>query len=288
MKISEAVKHFQLYLTYSDKSEATIEGYTKDLRYFQQYLEKQDPPIHLLKQCTLQHIEDFLIYRKKSGLSAATRSRNLNTIRSFYKFCKKKKYIKFNITEELEPIKLPQKEREYLSPLEQEQLYNAIRHPLIKVVVFTLCHTGMRVSECTNLKVRDVDFKMRLIKVVEGKGKKDRYIPMNDKLYDVLSTYMNGDRRKVGLVSEYVFATKKTGKLSPTYINQILRESTKKLRWTKRVSAHILRHTFASTLLATGANIVDIQQLLGHTDIKTTALYVHINLQRLTTVVNQL
>lgn len=287
MKLVDAIERFKIYLLQTDKSTETITGYDKDLRSLYLYLEQTFNSTVYLEEIYQEDLEGFLLYRKKCGLSTSTRARNLHSIKSFYRFCYKKKYITHNIAYDLEPVKIAQKERTYLSKIEQRQIVNAIHHPVIKVVAFTLLHTGMRISECTNLLISDVSFKHRQIMIREGKGKKDRIIPLSRDLYIVLNRYITSTRKTLPN-SNYFFATQKTGRISAQYVNRVLKDAALHLKWEKNISAHILRHSFASSLLAKGANIVDIQRLLGHSDLKTTSRYVHVTLKQLNRTVNLL
>ncbi|HJA41434.1 MAG TPA: tyrosine-type recombinase/integrase [Firmicutes bacterium] len=287
MQFIDAVEKFKLYLMQTDKSKETMSGYEKDLKNLHMFLEKTLNCTVYLEEILTEDLEAYILYRKECGLSTSTRARNLHSIKSFYRFCHKKKYIPQNIAYDLEPIKVNRKEREYLSTNEQIQLLKTIRYPIIQIIAFTLLHTGLRISECVNLKTYDVSFKHRQIKVREGKGNKDRIIPMSRDLYQELKQYASTERKCIQ-ESDYFFATQKTGRVSTQYVNRVLKETAKELKWEKTISAHILRHTFASTLLAKGANIVEIQRLLGHSDLKTTSCYVHTTMKQLNRTVNLL
>ncbi|SKC57252.1 Site-specific recombinase XerD [Maledivibacter halophilus] len=88
--------------------------------------------------------------------------------------------------------------------------------------------------------------------------------------------------------SDNFFATKKTGSLSAAYVNRVLNDTTKKLRWNKNISAHILRHSFASNLIKNGVNLVHVQKLLGHSNLKVTSVYTHANMEDLNRAINVL
>lgn len=109
---------------------------------------------------------------------------------------------------------------------------------------------------------------------------------MNKNLRDILWDYLKYTRPAVD--SDYFFALKKSGKVTPQYVNFILSETVKKLGWEKHVSAHILRHSFASNLIKNGVNIVYVQKLLGHSNLKVTSIYTHANMDELAKSVNML
>lgn len=144
----------------------------------------------------------------------------------------------------------------------------------------------MRISECTKLKLKYVDFKNEVIHIIAGKGNKDRDIPMSSKLIKLLIDYIKNKRLDVN--SEFLFCTKRTGKLSPQYVNRQINEAVKRLGWDKHVSAHIIRHSFASRLVLKNVNIVKIQKLLGHSDLRVTSIYTHTSAKELKDAVDKI
>ena len=137
-----------------------------------------------------------------------------------------------NIAALLEPVKVKQKERDFLTEDEFEALADAIKHPVVKTVVQTLFYTGGRISEITSLKLDEVDLKERVIHIIEGKGGKDRDIPINDKLYKILQNYIENIREAD---SDRFFALERTGKVSPTYVNRLINEAVDEIGLEKEV-----------------------------------------------------
>jgi len=283
---TDVVEKFLLHMGAIDRSPETISGYSKDLSAFTRYLEKSYNGAVYIEEVTAGDIESFLEQLKKQGQAPASRSRKLYTLRSFFAYAYKKEFVKRNIALSVDPPKLQQKERTYLSEDEVMQLIEAIDHPLIQIVVMTLYYTGLRISECLNLTLDTVDLNKQLIHVVGGKGNKDRYVPISDKLLPILVDYVLHQRPEVH--SDSFFATTKTGTLSPVYVNRVLGETVKKLGWKKKVTAHILRHSFASQLVKKEVNLVKIQKLLGHSSLKVTSIYTHSNMEELSEAVNVL
>lgn len=283
---TETVDKFLKYMEAIERSPETISGYTKDLVAFNRFLEKQYNGAVYIEEVTVGDIESFLESLKAQGQQPASRSRKLYTLRSFFAYAYKKEFVKRNIALSVEPPKLQQKERTYLSESEVMQLVDAIQHNLIRIVVLTLYYTGLRISECLDLTLDTVDLDKKLIHVVAGKGNKDRSVPISDKLLPVLKDYVQHQRPKVD--SPYFFATGKTGRLSPVYVNRVLGETVQALGWKKKVTAHILRHSFASQLVKKEVNLVKIQKLLGHSSLKVTSIYTHSNMEELSEAVNVL
>lgn len=285
MLLHDAINEFKRYLTITSRSLETISSYSSDLSSFEHFMEdKYNGPVYLDEIESID-IEDYLYYLKNKNLQNSTRSRNLYTLRSFWNFSFKNKLCSWNVAISIEPIKTQQKERTYLTKNEVVILMESIEHPLIKLVVQTLFYTGMRISECLNLKLSDVDLENKIIHVINGKGSKDRDIPINENLIPFLKEYLN---TRPDISSNYFFITKKTGHLSAVYVNRIIDDTVKKLGWKKHVSAHILRHSFASNLIKNGVNLVYVQKLLGHSNLKVTSVYTHANLEDLNTSINVL
>ena len=282
--LKKAIETYKQYMINTEKSNETIRGYMQELRKMERWLmyNLNYPPY--LEDITLTHLEEYLGMQMKEGLSSASRSRSYHIIRAFYNYCYKKELIERNIALSLEPIKVKTKEREHLEEEEVLALIQAIDHGIIKVAVETIYHTGLRVSECTNLKIEHVDLEKKIINVVAGKGNKDRIIPISKKLEIILTDYIKRIRPRVN--SKYIFATEKSGRLSPQYINREIHAATKILGWDKVVTAHILRHSFASKLVKQEVHLVKIQKLLGHADLRVTSIYTHTNQEELRQAVN--
>ena len=287
MLLKDAIIKFKQNLITMDKSEETIRSYLSDLTCFSQYLEhKYNCPAYL-EEVQTADIEDYLYYLKEEKkLEGSSRSRNLYTLRSFWNYAYKKNLCERNVPMSVEPIKIQKKERTFLSAEEIEELIQHIHHDLVKVVIQTLFYTGMRINECLSLQLKDVDLENKMIHVINGKGKKDRNILMHQNLVTILQYYINHQRSE--MKSTYFFATAKTGSLSAAYVNRILRETVESLGWTKHITAHILRHSFASNLIKNGVNLVHVQKLLGHSNLKITSIYTHANMEDLDKSINVL
>jgi integrase/recombinase XerD len=282
--LTESIEAFKKYMETMDRSKETIRGYSMEMAVFNRFLEKKNNGPVYLTEVNEQDMEDYLLHLKIKGDAPASRSRSLYILRSFYNFCYKKDLVLKNLGVKLEPIKVPQKERCYLTEEEVNELLTAIDNPIIHVVVQTLFMTGMRISEALNLTLQDVDMEKKVILVREGKGKKSRIIPISKKLHFHLVNYLSNVRPKVE--NNRFFATKKTGSLSDQHVNGIIRGATEKLGWNKNVTCHILRHSFASNLIKHDVNLVKVQKLLGHSSLKTTSIYTHSNLEELAKAVN--
>ncbi len=199
----------------------------------------------------------------------------------------KKDIVRKNIASLVEPVKVKQKERDFITEDEFEQLAAAIKQPVIRTVVQTMFYTGGRISEMINLKLEDVDLENKILHIIEGKGGKDRDVPISDKLHKILKNYLE-NIRDVEVELGRFFAIRRTGKVSASYINRSIKEAVYELGWEKDVSAHVLRHSFSTNLLERGASVVSIQKLLGHSSLRVTSRYLHQDINTLSDTVNLL
>ncbi|NPA38275.1 MAG: tyrosine-type recombinase/integrase [Candidatus Nanohaloarchaeota archaeon] len=170
-----------------------------------------------------------------------------------------------------------------LSKEEIKRLFDAADSEKKKLILMVLYATGLRVSELINLKVKDIDFNNKLIKVVGGKGQKDRVVTVSDKLLKRLYDYV-----KTKDPDEHVFLSKYGKPLTPRYIQYLVKDLSVAAGITKDVTPHVLRHSYATHLLESGANIRVIQELLGHSNLQTTQIYTKVSLSELKKVTNPL
>lgn len=279
MLFSQAISQYLQYLVVSEKSPNTQRSYRTELNRLLDYLDSVYNCPTYLNDLSEQDLENYFYYLKTNEIAPSSRNRSLYIIRAFYNYCCRKRLCFQNLAANLEPVRVPKKVRTYLTEEEFKQLIEIIAHPVVKIVLQTLFYSGLRISECVNLKHRHIDLAQRVIHVVEGKGKKDRDVPINSKLYYLLKNYSCRDRPKVN--SPYFFATVKSGRISPFYVNKVLAAAVQSLNWKKKITAHTLRHSFASNLIRQNVNPVLVQKLLGHSSLTTTTIYCHSSLQEL-------
>ncbi|SPF47255.1 Site-specific recombinase XerD [Candidatus Desulfosporosinus infrequens] len=285
MLLNQAIKGFSKHMELIDRSRETIRGYDHELMSCSNFVTvKYNCPVYV-EDIGLQDLEDYLLHEKERGIASASRSRSLYIIKSFYNYCCKKDICTKNLASLLEPVKVKQKERAFITETEFHDLVKAIDHPVIRTVVQTMFYTGGRMSEMINLKLEEVDLKNNVLHIIEGKGKKDRDVPISDKLHSILTHYLTHIRESE---SGRFFAIESTGKVSNSYINRYIHDATDKLGWDKDVSAHVLRHSFGTNLLENGASLVSIQKLLGHANLVVTSRYLHQDMNKLNAAVNLL
>jgi len=286
MKYEEVVERFLSFLISMDRSMATVEGYKKELRYFFHYLESLYSRDIDMEDISLEDIEGYMYEIKKMGKADSTRKRVIYILRSLYNYACKRKICSENHAADLETIKVSQRERVFLHENEVNLLFRHISHPILKAAIQTMYYTGIRVSELTNLELRDLDMDKRVIYVIEGKGKKNRTIPINNKLYKILKNYLEYIR--LDMDSYRLFCTRTSGQVSPQYINRILHQAQKDSGIKKKISAHILRHSFASHLVKQNVPLPYVQKLLGHADLRVTSIYIHQDMGQLREAIDRL
>jgi site-specific recombinase XerD len=244
-------------------SPKTIKAYLGCLKCFFAYCDLEANKLDKLK---ITPIQTFLLALEKSGKSAQTINLHLNAIKFFHKEILKSKEkidIKF--------AKRPQKLPVVLSKTEIMQIITSIKNSKHKLIVSLAYGSGLRVSEVINLKVRDLLLNEGLIHLKNAKGNKERLTILPQKLKADLVQLCAG---KVS--SDYIFASERGGKLTTRTAQKIFENALKNLEINKAASFHSLRHSFATHLLENGTDIRNIQELLGHENIRTTQRYTQV------------
>lgn len=287
MLFGEALDNFEQYLITIDRSPRTIDLYRRDLIIIKRFIEKLYNGPVMIEDVTQNDLEAFMRYSKEVlKYSPNSRSNLFYTLRSFYAYLYKKEVVNRDIAITMDFGKVPKKERNYLTEEEAQKIIDAIQPPMVNLVAYFLFNTGLRISECLNLKLNDVDMEKKTIHVVEGKGRKDRIVPINDRLHALLMDYLENWKEDYG--SDYFFATRKGGAISYPHVNSTIRNAAKAVGIKKPVSCHVLRHSFASALVKKNVNLVYIQKLLGHESLAVTSIYTHAKLDDLSDAVNVL
>ncbi len=176
----------------------------------------------------------------------------------------------------LNPPKRPQKVPNYLIEEEVTQMLNSSTNQKEKLIVELLAYTGVRVSELCAIRINDIDLTNRSLRIRGGKGDKDRLVIFSDRIIPDLRLYTLETRER-NPKNEFLFPTTKSKRISPVTVERIVRNLAKRAGISKKVTPHVLRHTFATSLLRNGADIRIIQVLLGHSSISTTQIYTHVD-----------
>ena len=208
-----------------------------------------------------------------------------------------KKFLEFNDIYFLEDIKNPKRTKSLPKSLNEKEVRDLIEAVEIKegdtpfkqkskrrdkVILTLLYSTGLRISELVKLLKRDIDFDERTIRV-RGKGDKDRIVLFDESTKELLLDYLEADKHN----SEYIFINKNGNKLTPRYVQMMIKKYADEAGIKKKVTPHVLRHSFATHLLKNGVDIRVIQQLLGHSSLSTTQIYTSVDMDTIKTVYDQ-
>ena len=265
----------------------TRTAYLRDLRLLQKALGQKSS--EELLTVSRRQLLAYLSQLKQAGRSPTTIARKLASIKAFYRFLTAERYIRRDPAEVLEAaqkgIHLPK----FLSVQEVDELLEQPNLGTLegyrdKTMLETLYATGMRVSELVGVPVENVDLKMQYL-IVMGKGSKERMLPLGRTALKYLERYLNVVRpqllhNKPDSCKE-LFVTSWGGPLTRQRVNELLEGYAQSAGITKRVTPHMLRHSFATHLLNNGTDLRVVQELLGHADISTTQIYTHLDMARL-------
>ena len=258
-------------------AEGTTRSYVQAVRQFAQYFGKSPDK---LGPSELRSYQAYLLKERK--LAVGTVVARVAALRFFFVRTLKRHQFR-------EDLPYPKKQRRLptvLSVEEVAQLINAASNLLQRALLMTLYGTGMRRTEVSRLKVRDVDSKRMMIRVEQGKGGVSRDIPLSPALLETLREYWRWKKPRT-----YLFTAQQRDKEGPIYDKTVWYACTEAARHasiTKHVTPHTLRHSWATHLLEAGTDLRTIQILLGHGDLETTAKYLHLSQRHLQAVANPL
>ena len=272
-------------------SEGTLDAYRRDLTRFLTALTSRGiSSIHAVER---EHVTDFLVAERERGLGAASVARELVVIKVFFTFLYREGHLPVNLTEVMDSPRLWKSlptvlsEREVTALLDAPDL--ASRYGLRDRAMIELLYAcGLRVSELCDLTLDAVQFDESYLRAL-GKGGKVRIVPIGEAALRYLLRYIEEARGSLlkGAASRYLFVTRQGGPFSRKSVWSMIKRYSGRAMITKNVSPHTLRHSFASHLLAHGAPLRVIQELLGHADIATTQVYTHVDQNRLQQVHRQ-
>ncbi len=255
-------------LTIRNYSPRTIDIYVDRLAKFAQYF-GQSPD--RLGPAHIREFQLFLVQTKKASWSQYNQS--VCALRFFYRVCLGKTWMIEHIPFPKQPKRLPV----VLSRQEVQRLFGALSNLKHRTILMTLYATGLRVSEALALQIADIDRQRMLIRVRQGKGRKDRYVPLSQTLLDELRRYWRCYRPACWLFP----STDPSRALTAGTVQKLCNKAARKAGLSKRVTPHTLRHSFATHHLEAGTNLKTIQVLMGHRHLNTTSLYLHVAVQAL-------
>lgn len=263
----------------------TVNNYIRDITMFLDFMEKNK--IHKIREITYDNVRMYLSYLYTRNLSKSSVSRNLSSLRSFYKWLIINNEIDSN---PMELIISPKKDKKLPDYLNYENVEKILETPDISTslgkrdsaILEMLYSTGIRVGELISIKLSDISFSNKMITVF-GKGSKERNVLFGDTLAFKLKLYMEEGREKLlkEKKSPILFLNHHGNPLTERGVEDILARIIKKGGFDFSIHPHMLRHTFATHMLDNGADLKIVQELLGHENLSTTQIYTHVSNERL-------
>jgi len=268
-------------------SRNTLDSYRNDLQLFSEWLRRRNPSNSMLTEATNSDLLEFLASRVAAKMKASTTSRELSSLKRFYRFLLRQGKIAIDPSLNIETPKLQRHLPESLSEKEVELLLSApdLAQPLglrDRAMLEALYASGLRVSELINLKYSQVSMDMGVLRVM-GKGRKERLAPVGEESLQWLNRYTKEARPLLlnGIVTDTIFVTTRGAAMTRQAFWYLIKRYAQLVGIAKQLSPHTLRHAFATHLLNHGADLRVVQLLLGHADISTTQIYTHIARERL-------
>lgn len=281
---SEFYRYLEVERGYSEK---TVAAYRGDFSVFQTFLNESGNGNYL--ELDHRDVRVYLAYLNEQGYSRNTISRKIASLRAFYQFLLREEVIAENPFTYVHLKKKNQKLPRFFYEKEMAALFEAVagEEPLQqrnRGLLEILYGSGLRVSECANLKLGDIDWSGGVLLVL-GKGNKERYVPFSEHARGALQEYLAEGRQtlmaKKKQTHSFIFVNNQGNPLTSRGIRYILDQVIKKSSLDSQIHPHMLRHTFATHLLNNGADMRTVQELLGHVNLSSTQIYAHVTKESL-------
>ncbi len=292
MNWKNAIQDYAFYLKIEKGlSENSVNNYTLDVKKLHKYLLKEN-----IEETPLSINEEQIlgfIYSVSKTVQPRTQARLISGLKSFFNYLIFEDYREDNPTELIETPKTGRKLPDVLTKEEIDSLIAAIdlskpEGPRNKAILETLYSCGLRVSELVNLKISDLYFEEGFI-TVTGKGNKQRFVPIANSTIKHINIYKDQIRCHIPIQpkhTDFLFLNRRGKQLTRAMIFTIIKKLAVEIDLKKNISPHTFRHSFATHLLENGANLRAIQQMLGHSSITTTEVYMHLDRKHLTEVIS--
>lgn len=269
------LKDFKSYLMFErGLSENTVDGYMRDLRAFYDYIDYD------IKNFDLAHLDTYFSELKDDGYKVTSIRRKIVSLRQYNEFLSRTKGMK----DVMSQYELPKTEKKLPQVLSLEEIVKVINHiddmtpagKRNKSMMLLLVSTGMRISELVHLEINDINHSVSNVRVI-GKGNKERLIPLDQETFHYVYSYMQNERsffdKKNSL---WLFMMNDGRRMTRENFYNILQKLVLEAGVRDHFTPHMLRHTFATTLLENHCDLRSIQVMLGHQDISTTTIYTHV------------
>ena len=280
------------YLQYErNYSEETIKSYREDLCQFEKFA-REEIGDSALSEVKAELVREWIVSLMDKGYTSTSINRKLSSLRSFYKFLLRKGEVCVNPLRKVtgpkkkKPLPVFLKENEMNRLLDETDFGEGFKGCRDRLIIEMFYATGMRLSELIGLDNKDVDFSASLLKVT-GKRNKQRLIPFGDELQELMLEYINVRNETIPERSEAFFIRENGERLYKNLVYNLVKRNLSKVATLKKKSPHVLRHTFATTMLNNEAELGAVKELLGHESITTTEIYTHATFEELKKVYKQ-
>ncbi|MBQ8531240.1 MAG: tyrosine-type recombinase/integrase [Parabacteroides sp.] len=281
------INSFLDYLRYErNYSNYTVGAYSKDLQQFEDFVKEKKEGVFESEEVDTDIVRNWIVYLLDNKISAVSVNRKLSSLKSFFKFLTKQGFVSVNPLRFVTGPKTKKPLPSFVKDGDMESLldghgfnedFEGVRDRLILEMLYD---TGMRRSELVNLRDVDVDYNDMKIRVT-GKRNKQRLIPFAEKLKDLMLAYINVRNDEVGVGCESFFVRKNGKSLSPEILYTIVKKNLSEIPTLVKCSPHVLRHSFATSMLNNGAELSAVKELLGHSSLSSTSIYTHTTFEEL-------
>lgn len=276
--LNDFLIYLKSVIQYSDK---TCKSYGEDIADYLLFLKKAQVT---KENVSKEKVREYRLEQTLKNLKPSSIKRSLSALRHFYQYLHRYKGVENNPFEFVVSPKKESRLPSFLSEHEINELLDSTKKRtdgLAKrdsAILELMYATGMRCQETIDLKISDMDFSERTIRI-QGKGGKERIVPFSRTSKEAVEEYLKSSRPyllKEKKDEEFLFLSKRGDKISPRGLEKIVSDCAKKIGFTLKVHPHMIRHSFATELLNNGADLRTIQELLGHSSIQTTSIYTHV------------
>ena len=290
------MNHISSFLSYLEfekrNARHTIIAYENDLNQFSSYLSEHS--LGLIENASRKTIRSWVMALMSDGITPVSLNRKIATLRSFYKFLCREEVVEQNPCQYIDALKTPKRLPVFVQESAMELMldqcpfdagYEGKRD---KTMLELFYQTGMRLSELTYLRNNQIDLLGKII-IVEGKGSKQRIIPIGKLLDLILKSYLEIRNQTYGTQQpdDFFFLTKKGAPVYSKLVYRVVQKHIAMVSSISKKSPHVLRHTFATILLNHGADIYAIKELLGHSSLAATQIYINNDFERLNSIYKQ-
>lgn len=281
-----SIDMFLSYIQYERRgSPHTLIAYKTDLEQYVSFLFSQNCSI---EQATYRDIRNWLIALMEENNTTRTVNRKISTLKAFYRFLTRNKYVKINPMDKVIAPKQSKKLTPFVSEQAMENLFEQLEFTddfegaRDRMILELFYATGIRLSELAQIKKGDLDLDSSTIRIF-GKRKRERIIPITSQIVMLLCDYIKNLEKEFGFVNynENIFVTNKGKPIYQKLIYRIVRKYLDAVTTVDKRSPHVIRHTFATHLLDNGADLLAIKELLGHTSLAATQIYTHTSVEKI-------